>query len=152
MHGGAWTARQFRQVGSLHCPVAQVETHDRKGAQLIELRIALESVLLIDDKGVVGEKRNRLATRGAWLLGETLSQRKAYFRTLRNAYDYASIVLHAGTFKVRTAHSWPRLSARHRTSAGWRYCESREWVLYPIGPVSFLGRAFRLRPKTLPWI
>ena len=67
--------------------------------QLVELRIALESVLLSDDRGAVGEKRHRLALRGAWLLGETLEQRKAYFRSLRDAYDFASSVLHAGRLK-----------------------------------------------------
>ena len=65
--------------------------------QLVELRIALESVLLSDDRGSVGEKRHRLATRGAWLLGETFERRKEYFRTLRDAYDFASSVLHAGS-------------------------------------------------------
>ena len=45
--------------------------------RLVELRIALESVLLPDDRGVVGEKRHRLATRGVWLLGETPEQRKS---------------------------------------------------------------------------
>ncbi len=72
-----------------------------KEEQLIELRIALESVLLADDNGVVGEKRHRLATRGAWLLGETFEQRKTYFRTLRDAYDFASTVLHAGSPKKK---------------------------------------------------
>ena len=66
---------------------------------LVELRIALESVLLADDKGVVGEKRHRLATRGAWLLGETFEKREAYFHTLRDVYDFASTVLHAGNLK-----------------------------------------------------
>ena len=64
--------------------------------QLIELRIALESVLLADDRGAVGEKSYRLATRGAWLLGETFEQRKDYFHSLRKAYGFASRVLHAG--------------------------------------------------------
>ena len=69
--------------------------------RLVELRIALESVLLPDDKGAVGEKRHRLAMRGAWLLGETLEQRKSYFRSLRDAYDFASSVVHAGRLKKR---------------------------------------------------
>ena len=68
--------------------------------QLIELRIALESVLLNEDKGT-GEKRHRLATRGAWLLGETFAQRKSHFDTLRNVYDCASSVIHGGTPKVK---------------------------------------------------
>lgn len=78
--------------------------HRSKGAasteeQLVELRIAMESVLLGDDKGSVGEKRHRLAVRGAWLLGEDFSQRKTCYRSLRDAYDLASRVVHAGSLK-----------------------------------------------------
>ena len=69
--------------------------------QLVELRIALESVLLSDDGGFVGEKRHRLGIRGAWLLGDTLERRKEYFRTLRDAYDFASRVVHAGSLKAK---------------------------------------------------
>ena len=47
-----------------------------KEEQPDELRISMESVLLADNKGAVGKKRHRLAIRGAWLLGETLEQRK----------------------------------------------------------------------------
>ena len=65
--------------------------------QLIELRIALESVLLSDDRGVVGEKRHRLAIRGAWFLGSSFAERKKHFATLRALYDYASSVIHAGS-------------------------------------------------------
>ena len=65
----------------------------------IELRIALESVLLGDDQGVVAEKSYRLATRGAWWLGETFDERKAYFHTLRKAYGFASTFVHAGSLK-----------------------------------------------------
>ena len=72
-----------------------------KEEQLVELRIAMESVLLADDKGAVGEKSHRLAIRGAWLLGETLEQRKEYFRSLREAYGFASNVLHAGSLRRR---------------------------------------------------
>ena len=67
----------------------------------MELRIALESVLLSDDRGIVGEKRHRLAMRGAWLLGETFERRKEYFRTLCHAYDFASSVLYAGSPKAK---------------------------------------------------
>lgn len=69
--------------------------------QLVELRIALESVLLADDKGVVGEKSHRLAIRGSWMLGETLEQRRTYFRSLRDAYGFASRVLHADSLKKK---------------------------------------------------
>ena len=75
-------------------------THD----QLIELRIALESVLLNDDKGSIGEKRYRLAIRGGWFLGKTFNERKDYFDTLRAVYDYASSVIHAGILKEKKQH------------------------------------------------
>ena len=67
--------------------------------KLVELRIALESVLLSDDRGAVGEKRHRLAIRGAWFLGSTFAERKSSFLTLRTLYDYASSVIHAGSPK-----------------------------------------------------
>ena len=69
----------------------------------------MESVLLADGKGVVGERRHRLAIRGAWLLGETFEQRKAYFRSLRDAYDFASSVLHAGTLKRKDREARARV-------------------------------------------
>ena len=69
--------------------------------QLVELRIALESVLLSDDRGNVGEKRHRLAMRGAWFLGTTFVERKRNFHTLRTLYDYASSVIHAGSPKEK---------------------------------------------------
>ncbi len=80
-----------------------------KEEQLIELRIALESVLLGDDKGVVGEKRHRLSVRGAWLLGETFDQRKTYFRMLREAYGSASSVLHAGSLEKKDTEALARV-------------------------------------------
>ena len=63
--------------------------------QLIDLRIALELLLLSDDKRDA-EKRHRLAARGAWLLGKTFEERKKHLRTFRDAYDYASGVVHGG--------------------------------------------------------
>ena len=71
--------------------------------QLVELRIALESVLLSDDRGTVGEKRHRLAIRGAWLLGSTFAERRHSFRTLQALYDYASSVIHAGNPKEKAS-------------------------------------------------
>ena len=60
----------------------------------------MESIFLHDDKGV-GEKRYRLANRGAWFLGKTFEKRKDYFKTLKTVYDYASSVIHAGTPKEK---------------------------------------------------
>ena len=75
--------------------------------QLIELRIALESVLLNDDRST-GEKRHRLAIRGAWLLGDTFEERKECFETLRAVYDYASSVIHAGSPKEKNKRGLPQ--------------------------------------------
>ena len=77
--------------------------------QLVELRIAMESVLLADDNGAVGEKGHRLAIKGTWLLGETLDQRKTYFHSLRAAYDFASNVLHAGSLNKRDEEARARV-------------------------------------------
>ena len=60
-----------------------------------------------DDTGA-SEKRHRLATRGAWLLGETFDQREIYFKTLKHVYDYASSVIHGGTPKVREERNLER--------------------------------------------
>ena len=67
--------------------------------QLVELRIALESVLLSKDRG--GAKKYRLARRGAWLLGETFERRKEHFQTLQDAYGLASEVVHGGTLEAK---------------------------------------------------
>ena len=89
---------------ALDLPIARWQKSKRSLTtyeQLIELRIALESILLSEDKGK-GEKRHRLATRGAWFLGKTVEKRKSYFDTLRYVYDYASSVIHGGTPKVKS--------------------------------------------------
>ena len=109
--------------------------------QLIELRIALESVLLSDDKGT-SEKRHRLATRGAWLLGETFDQRETYFNTLRHVYDYASSVIHGGTPRVRGERNLGRdiASAQDlcrdailRLAAADRMPDSDDWSALTLG-------------------
>ena len=68
--------------------------------KLIDLRIALESVLLNENSGTA-EKSFRLASRGAWLLGETFDGRESHFETLRHTYAYASSVIHGGTPKIK---------------------------------------------------
>ena len=77
------------------------------GEQLIELRIALESVFLSDDKGT-SEKRHRLATRGAWRTGDTFEGRKSSYETLKSVYDYASSVIHGGNPKVKAGRDLGR--------------------------------------------
>ena len=64
--------------------------------RLIELRIALEALYL---KDAGGEISYRIATRGAWHLGESGEERRAIFSVLRNVYGLASKVVHAREIK-----------------------------------------------------
>ncbi len=75
--------------------------------QLIELRIALETILLNDTLGT-SEKKFQLANRGAWLLGETFDDRLKYFETLKQVYDYASRVIHGGKPKAKAGRDLQR--------------------------------------------
>ena len=118
-----------------------------KEEQLVELRIALESVLLSDDKGVIGEKRHRLATRGAWLLGETFEERKTYFCRLREVYDFASSVLHAGSPKEKNTEELAKAIAEAQNLC-------REAVLRIVSARAMpdwsdvvLGKGFRRAPE-----
>ena len=95
---------RLRGFSALDVAIARWRRSKRGGPleeQLVELRIALESALLAGDSGNVTEMQFRIATRGAWLLGETYDERKAYFDTLRKAYGLASSVLHARRLKRR---------------------------------------------------
>ena len=119
-----------------------------KEEQLVELRIALEAVLLADDKGIVGEKRHRLAIRGAWLLGETFEERETSFQRLRQVYDFASSVLHAGSPKeknteelttaIREAQDLCRTAILRIASAG----------TMPDWPEVVLGKGFHREPES----
>lgn len=66
--------------------------------QFIELRIALEALCLTDNSN---EKRYRLATYGAWHLGESFKERRLYFDKLYKMYNIASKAVHAGTLKEK---------------------------------------------------
>ena len=65
--------------------------------KFIELRIALEALYLKDESG---EKGFRLAAYGAWHLSANYEERRTCFVKLRNLYDRASKVVHAGNIKV----------------------------------------------------
>ncbi len=67
--------------------------------RFIDLRIALEALYLENDHE--GEKRFRLALRGAWHLGANLAERKKHYETLLNAYSRASRFVHAGEKDVK---------------------------------------------------
>ena len=63
----------------------------------IDLRIALETLFLKDFTGEYSqEMRFRLALFGAWYLGADFQERVTIRKTLRDAYDRASGVIHGG--------------------------------------------------------
>ena len=62
--------------------------------QLVDLRIALESLYLTD---VSGESRFRVSNYSAWHLGADFHERLEYQKTIRDAYDLASKAVHTGT-------------------------------------------------------
>ena len=64
--------------------------------RLIDLRIALEALYEI---GGANEKAFRVATYGAWHLGENPGDRVRIRETLRDTYDAASRVIHGDTLK-----------------------------------------------------
>ena len=70
----------------------------------IELGVSLEAILLSgkDEDGVGGEITFRLASRGAWLLGESMEERKKIFNTLKSAYRLRSKAAHEGTIASKT--------------------------------------------------
>ena len=103
IHSSLHTHGLLNGFGALNLPIARWRRSKQsvdEYEQLIDLRIALESVLLSDNRGR-GGKRNSVAIRGAWLLGESVDDRKRNFDTLRCVYDYASSVIHGGTPKVK---------------------------------------------------
>ena len=95
---------QLRGFSALDVAIARWRRSKRGRAleeQLVELRIALESVLLAGDSGNSPEIQFRIATRGAWLLGDTYDERKTCFDTLRKAYGLASSILHGRGLKKK---------------------------------------------------
>ena len=93
--------------------------------QLIELRIALEALYL---KNAAGEKQYRLATYGAWHLGNGFSERREVFRAIRKTYREASNALHAETVKPTNEHRETLRSAQDICRDGIlrRLCETQE--------------------------
>ena len=93
---------RLRGFSALDVAIARWRSSKRGRApeeQLVELRIALESVLLAGDSGNSPEIQFRIATRGAWLLRDTYDERKICFDTLRKAYGLASHILHGRGLK-----------------------------------------------------
>ena len=68
--------------------------------KFIDLRIALEALYLAEASG---ESRFRVSNYGAWHLGENFSDRHAHHKILRDTYDFASKVVHAGEVEYAEA-------------------------------------------------
>ena len=66
--------------------------------QLIELRITLE-ILFLSNGNINGELKFRLATRGAWYVGQNTEERKNYRNILHKAYNLASKAIHGSNVK-----------------------------------------------------
>lgn len=64
----------------------------------IDLGIAIESALLHGETGIgaKGEMRNKIGTRGAWLISGDLDERRKNFKILTKAYDARSSAVHSG--------------------------------------------------------
>lgn len=84
--------------------------------QLVELRMAMESVFLHGATGW-GEKRNRVATNGAWLLGGCLEERLDCFKALKKVYDLSSKVIHGANLDPKKAGKY-----RKKISKGQDLC------------------------------
>ena len=144
VHAGLRTHAMLQRHSVLGLPIARWRKSKASATaneQLIELRIALEAAMLSDDKGT-SEKRHRLATRGAWLLGETFEQRESYFETLKEVYVYASSVIHGGTPKVKAGRDLAQdiASAQDlcrdailRLAAARKMPDSRDWSALILG-------------------
>ena len=114
--------------------------------RLVELRVALESALLAGDSGNVTEMQFRIATRAAWLLGETYDERKACFDTLRKAYGLASSVLHARSLKRKNLEADAGTVSRAQDLCRGAILHMvREGVL-PNWDEVVLGRGYRFEP------
>jgi hypothetical protein len=71
----------------------------------IDLRIALEALYLKDFTDEYSqEMRFRLPLFGAWYLGADFQERKRIRKTLRDAYDRASGVVHGGDLEVNVSN------------------------------------------------
>lgn len=75
--------------------------------QFIDLRTALEALYIGKGQGELGF---RMATHGAWHLGEDFTERQKYQKMLREAYNTASSAVHNGEID-KTAKNYQLLSA-----------------------------------------
>jgi Apea-like HEPN len=83
----------------LHIPLDRLDRslHEKDFAdRAIDLGIALEALLLHEQRGDRGELKFRLGLRGAWLAGEDANERVEIQKTLAKVYQLRSDAVHAG--------------------------------------------------------
>ena len=84
--------------------------------QFIDLRIALEALLLPDNQN--HQLRFSVAARGAWLIGKDGAGRREAWDTLRRAYDTASKAVHCGEVKENDSNTELLTNARYLCREG----------------------------------
>lgn len=88
-------------------------------ARVIELGIALESLLLFQNGGGPREPTTeityKLASRAAWLVGQTPERRESVFKLVRRLYSLRSAAAHAGVVKV-SPDNWEAIDAEISSS------------------------------------
>ena len=100
----------------------------------IDLRIALEALYLKDfDDERSQEMRFRLPLFGAWHLAENLEDRRSIRKTLRDAYDMASKVVHGGEV-VKGSGAGPYWEARAELDRAQDLCRRGILKLLREGP------------------
>ena len=141
---------RLRGFSALDVAIARWRRSKRGGAleeQLVELRTALESVLLAGDSGYSPELQFRIATRGAWLLGETYDEREACFDTLRKAYGLASRVLHGRDLKRTKREEDAGTIARAQELCRRAILQIVREGAVPNWDAVVLGRGYRLEAR-----
>jgi hypothetical protein len=102
-----FTMDHARRQETLHIPLDRLDRAvrgDDLADRSIDLGIALEALLLHDEKGDRGELKFRLSLRGAWLAGEDAKDREEAYQTLGKVYKLRSDAVHTGKIKPTEAN------------------------------------------------
>ena len=111
--------------------------------QLVELRIAMESVLLADDKGIVWRSGGRGCSE------RHSSSARSTFVASGTPTALPQTCYTSGASRSRKRKRGPGSSMKPRIFAGLRYCGLQRPRLCRIGPTSFWVRGFIVGPKAL---
>ncbi|PHP19322.1 hypothetical protein CG471_12890 [Sphingobium sp. IP1] len=102
--------KALRKFGNeLDLAIGKLESSRRRlrlDERMVDLGTALEIVLMHGAEGS-GEIINKVATRAAWLIGESGEDRLATFKTARDLYSERSKAVHTGKLKTTKAPAFP---------------------------------------------